>query len=173
MPTKDIRLSGFLPATPARIYAAWLSAAGHTAMTGSKATVESTAVGGRFTAWNGHIEGTHVALEPGKRIFQSWRAADFPRDAPESYVEVLLAPAPGGARVTIRHVDLPAKQAAGYLKGWKDYYLKPMASYFGRAVAKGKGGEGKRSPQSTRAPRAGAKGPSREGGGERRRAGKR
>lgn len=131
MPTKDIRLSGLLPATPQRIYDAWLSAAGHTAMTGSKATVESTAIGGRFTAWSGYIEGTHVALEPGRRILQSWRATDFPPDAPESYLEVTLEPAPGGTRITFRHSDVPAKQAAGYLKGWKDYYLTPMAKYFG------------------------------------------
>src|SRR5512138_2541880 len=109
MRTQTIKLTTLLPATPQRIYDAWLDAKGHTAMTGSKATVESREIGGRFTAWNGYIEGTHVALEPGKRIFQSWRAADFPRDAPESYLEVKLAPAPGGTRLTLRHTELPAK----------------------------------------------------------------
>lgn len=136
--TETITLSGLLPATPQRIYDAWLSSKGHTAMTGSKATVESTEIGGRFTAWAGYIEGTHVALEPGKRIFQSWRASDFPVDAPESYLEVKLEPAPGGARITFRHTELPSKQAAGYLKGWKDFYLKPMARYFGKAIPKKK-----------------------------------
>lgn len=135
MATKEIRLAGFLPAPPRRIYDAWIDGKGHTAMTGSRATVESAEIGARFTAWNGYIEGTHVALEPGRRIFQSWRASDFPEDAPESYLEVRLEPAPGGTRITFRHTDLPAKQAAALLQGWKDYYLKPMARYFGKAAA--------------------------------------
>jgi uncharacterized protein YndB with AHSA1/START domain len=143
MPTETIILSGLLPATPQRVYDAWLDAKGHTAMTGSKATVESKEIGGRFTAWAGYIEGTHVALEPGRRILQSWRATDFPPDAPESYLEVKLEPEAGGTRITFRHTEVPAKQAPGYLKGWRDYYLKPMARYFGGAAeprkAAGKG----------------------------------
>jgi len=137
VPTETLVLSGLLPATPARIYQAWMDARDHSAMTGSKATVESGAVGGRFTAWAGYIEGTHVALEPGRRILQSWRTTEFPPDAPESYLEVKLEPAPGGARITFRHSDVPAEQAAGYLQGWKDYYLKPMARFFAAEAKRG------------------------------------
>lgn len=153
MPTETIVLSGLLPATPQRIYDAWLDAKGHSAMTGSKATVESKEIGGRFTAWAGYIDGTHVALEPGRRILQSWRATDFPPDAPESYLEVRLAPEDGGTRITFRHTEVPAKQAASYLKGWKEYYLEPMARYF---AAAGKPA-GKRGPAGGRARSTGKK----------------
>jgi len=50
MTTEAIELSRFLPATPDRIYLAWLNGPEHSAMTGGAATVASTEVGGAFTA---------------------------------------------------------------------------------------------------------------------------
>lgn len=147
MPTDTIELSRILPATPDRIYLAWLNGPDHTAMTGGKATVASTEVGGAFTAWDGYIDGVHVALEPGRRIVQAWRTDDFPADAPESHLEVLLEPAPGGTRVTIRHADLPEGQGPAVLEGWDEWYLEPMARFFAkeaRARARAAGGEGRR-----------------------------
>ena len=137
MPTDSILLSRILPASPARIYAAWLDATEHAAMTGSPATVESAEVGGRFTAWDGYIDGSFVTLEPGVRIVQSWRSDDFPADALDSLLEVRLEPAPGGTRVTLRHGDLPAGQGPALLEGWEEFYLEPMARYFGKGRRKG------------------------------------
>jgi uncharacterized protein YndB with AHSA1/START domain len=141
MTTEAIELSRFLPATPDRIYLAWLNGPEHSAMTGSAATVASTEVGGAFTAWDGYIDGVHVALEPGRRIVQTWRSDDFPADSPESYLEVTLEPARGGTQLTLRHSDIPAGQGPGYLAGWDEYYLEPMARYFAaetkRRAAKG------------------------------------
>jgi activator of HSP90 ATPase len=132
MPTDSIELSRFLPATPDRIYLAWLNGPDHTAMTGGKASVASTEVGGAFSAWDGYIDGVHVALEPGRRIVQAWRSDDFPADAPESHLEVLLEPAPGGARITIRHTELPEGQGPAVLEGWDEWYLAPMERFFAR-----------------------------------------
>jgi uncharacterized protein YndB with AHSA1/START domain len=135
MPTETIELSRFLPAPPLRIYDAWLDAGDHAAMTGGKATVESREVGGRFTAWDGYIDGSHVALEPGARIVQSWRSDDFPAEALDSLLEVLLAPEDEGTRITIRHSDLPEGHGPGLLEGWDEHYLVPMERFF-RAEAK-------------------------------------
>jgi hypothetical protein len=99
-------------------------------MTGSRATVASTELGGAFTAWDGYIDGVHVALEPGRRIVQAWRSDDFPADAPESYLELLLEPARGGSQVTIRHRELPAGQGPGILAGWDEFYFTPMERFF-------------------------------------------
>lgn len=142
MATDSIELSRLLPATPDRIYLAWLNGPDHTAMTGGKATVTTTEVGGAFTAWDGYIDGVHVALEPGRRIVQAWRSDDFPADAPESHLEVLLEPAPGGARITIRHTELPAGQGPAILEGWDEWYLAPMERFFAREARRraGKGG---------------------------------
>jgi uncharacterized protein YndB with AHSA1/START domain len=137
MPTDSIVLSRILPATPARVFAAWLDAAEHAAMTGSPATIESAEVGGRFTAWDGYIDGSFVALEPDARIVASWRSDDFPADALDSLLEVLLEPAPGGTRVTLRHGDLPEGQGPALLEGWDEFYLAPMERYFARGARRG------------------------------------
>ncbi|MBI4202481.1 MAG: SRPBCC domain-containing protein, partial [Chloroflexi bacterium] len=67
---ESIKLSAVIPATPERIYQAWLDSREHAAFTGGAATVEAK-VGGRFTAWDGYIQGTIQALEPGRRILQA------------------------------------------------------------------------------------------------------
>jgi uncharacterized protein YndB with AHSA1/START domain len=131
MPTDAIELSRLLPASPEAIYAAWLDAAAHAAMTGSPATVEAAEVGGRFTAWNGYIDGSFIALEPGLRIVLSWRSDDFPPGALDSRLEVLLEAAPGGARITLRHTDLPEGHGPALLEGWDEFYLEPMQRFFG------------------------------------------
>jgi uncharacterized protein YndB with AHSA1/START domain len=137
MPTDSILLSRVLPATPAQVFAAWLDAAEHTAMTGSPATIESAEVGGRFTAWDGYIDGSFVALEPGVRIVQSWRSDDFPADALDSLLDIRLEPTPGGTRFTLRHGDLPEGQGPALLEGWEEFYLEPMARYFSKGRRKG------------------------------------
>jgi uncharacterized protein YndB with AHSA1/START domain len=138
MPTDTIELSRILAATPERIFAAWLSAAEHSAMTGSLATVESPVIGGRFTAWDGYIDGSHLALEPGVRILQSWRSNDFPADALDSLLEVRLEPVPEGTRVTLRHSDLPEGHGPALLEGWTEFYFVPMGRYFGKGKPKAK-----------------------------------
>lgn len=153
MPTDTIELSRFLPATPDRIYLAWLNGPDHTAMTGGRAAVASAEVGGAFTAWDGYIDGVHVALEPGRRIVQAWRTDDFPADAPESHLEVLLEPAPGGARITIRHSELPEGQGPGILEAWDEWYLAPMERFFAKEARRRAAGGPGRGP----ARKAGAK----------------
>ncbi len=130
MTTETIELSRFLPAPPLRIYDAWLDGEEHAAMTGAPAAVESAEVGARFTAADGYIDGCHIALEPGVRIVQSWRSDDFPAEALDSRLEVLLAPEADGTRITIRHSDLPAGQGPAVLEGWDEFYLVPMERFF-------------------------------------------
>lgn len=123
------KLSAVIPTTPTEIYKAWLSTKGHTLMTGSPARV-SGKVGGRFTAWDGYIVGRTLDLEPDRRIVQAWRTSEFPDDAPDSHLEVLLEKAKGGTKVTLTHTDIPPGQADSYKEGWKDFYFKPMKEYF-------------------------------------------
>ena len=144
MPTETIELSRFLPAPPLRVYDAWLDPADHAAMTGGKATVESREVGGRFTAWDGYIDGSHVALEPGVRIVQSWRSDDFPAEALDSLLEVRLAPEDDGTRLTLRHSDVPEGQGPGLLEAWDEYYLTPMEAFFQAEVKAERAARGKR-----------------------------
>jgi uncharacterized protein YndB with AHSA1/START domain len=117
--------------SPEEIFDAWTDGSGHRAMTGGEA--ESQPVEGtRFMAWDGYVEGTHLELARPGRIVQAWRTGDFPDDAADSRLEVLLEAADGGTRVTIRHSDIPAGQSAKYAAGWEEHYFAPMREHFAR-----------------------------------------
>ncbi|HUF00677.1 MAG TPA: SRPBCC domain-containing protein [Anaerolineales bacterium] len=122
-------LKAYIPAKPSEVYKAWMSTKGHSAMTGSAAKVEGR-VGGKFTAWDGYIFGTTKELTPNRRILLAWRTTEFPDDAPDSQVEILLEEAKGGTKITLTHTDMPEDQMAEYRQGWEDFYFKPMREFF-------------------------------------------
>lgn len=135
---ESFEVSTVLPAEPREVYRAWLDSAGHTAFTGAQAEVQAR-VGGRFTAWDGYIEGRTLAMgpagqtasgQPAFRILQSWRTTEFPAGSPDSRLEVLLEKTRGGTRITLKHSDIPAGQGAEYAQGWADHYFTPMMRWF-------------------------------------------
>ena len=113
-----------------KFYEAYLSSEGHTALTGSPARVDGT-VDGDFTAWDGYIQGMFLELEKNKRIVQAWRTAEFPAEAEDSIVEILLEEDHGKTKLTLKHTNIPEGQADDYKTGWEDFYFKPMREYFG------------------------------------------
>ncbi|HEX9012312.1 MAG TPA: SRPBCC domain-containing protein [Anaerolineaceae bacterium] len=127
--TETLRLSTTLPAAPEQVYWAWLSSEEHGLFTGSPAEVDPR-VEGRFTAWDGYIQGKTLALEPYGRILQSWRTTDFPAESPDSLLEVLIRPDEQGAVVELIHTEIPDGQGEEYRQGWEEYYLAPMREYF-------------------------------------------
>jgi activator of HSP90 ATPase len=114
---------------PTEVYTAWLSSQGHSAMTGSPARIDGN-IGGKFSAWEGYITGTTLELTSDRRILQAWRTTEFPEDAPDSRLEILLEEKDGLTTVTILHSHLPIAQVEPYRQGWQDYYFKPMQAYF-------------------------------------------
>lgn len=124
-------ISDIIPAGASEIYDAWLNSKGHTAMTGSAAQVDGK-VGGKFTAWDGYISGTTLDLTPNQRIVQAWRTTEFPDDAPDSRVEILLEEVESGTKLTFIHSNMPEGQTESYRQGWHDFYYQPMKAYFGK-----------------------------------------
>ncbi len=122
-------LSTVLPASPRRVYHAWLDSHEHGAMTGGTAQIDPK-VGGQFNAWDGYITGTTLELEPYHRIVQSWRTAEFPADAPDSKLEIVLEDSVDGAKLTLKHSNIPAGQGSAYEHGWEENYFEPMKEYF-------------------------------------------
>lgn len=122
-------LVAHIPAAPEQVYDTWVSAEGHTAMTGANATLDES---GRFTAWDGYIKGRYLEREPGERIEMRWRTMDFRPDEADAIVVVEFTPDKSGTRVILRQYDTPASQGDRYLAGWKDYYFTPMTAYFER-----------------------------------------
>lgn len=127
---ESLSLVAHIPAPPEAVFDAWISAAGHSAMSGGGATGGSS-VGEAFTAWDGYIQGAWRALERPGRVLMDWRTAEFPADAPFSQVELLLAPAAGGTELRLNHTNIPDGQAARYRDGWDHFYFAPMKAHFG------------------------------------------
>jgi len=125
----SLRLSTFLPATPRRVYQAWLSSQAHTAFTGAEAEVEAR-VGGRHRAWDDYITGRILELEVDRRIVMTWRTTEFPSGSQDSRVEVLLEPEKSGTRLTLFHSQIPPGDGPLYDEGWQENYFGPMMAYF-------------------------------------------
>ena len=127
----EFTISTILPAPPEKVFRAWLSSEGHSAMTGSPARIEPR-VGGAFTAWDGYISGRTAALKPYTRIVQDWRTTEFPDDSPDSHLEILLEADEGGTKLTLTHSNIPEGQADSYKDGWDESYFIPMKEYFAK-----------------------------------------
>jgi activator of HSP90 ATPase len=125
----EFTLTATFPVKPEKIYQAWLSTKGHTEMTGSPAKVDGR-VNGDFTAWDGYIWGTFLELETNKRILQNWRTSEFPEEAEDSQVEILLEETKEGTKLTLIHTRIPEGQDS-YKQGWDDFYFQPMKKCFG------------------------------------------
>jgi activator of HSP90 ATPase len=123
------KVSVTLPVSPKQLYAAWLDSRQHSDFTGKPASIVPF-VSGAFEAFDGYITGKTLELDPGKRILQSWRTKEFPADAPDSLLEVLITKSEKGSRLTLLHTNLPKDQVEQYKDGWNEYYFVPMKEFF-------------------------------------------
>ena len=129
MATESIHVSALIPARPEAVYDAWLSSEQHAKMTGGGAHIEPH-VGGAHRAWDDYITGKTLALDPGKRIVQSWRTMEFPEGSADSQIVVAFTEEDGHTRVEVSHTDIPEGQGAKYQSGWDEHYFGPMTAYF-------------------------------------------
>jgi len=128
----EFKVFDVIPAVPHEVYDAWLDGKRHAAMTGGRPAEIEPKVGGAFSVWNGYLTGRTLALDPGKRIVQSWRSTKFaPADA-DSQIEVTFDAVPRGTKVTVRHSNVPEGHTSYRDGGWQDNYFEPMKRYFAR-----------------------------------------
>ncbi len=127
----DFELVCELSASPQAVYEAWLSSAGHSAMTGAKAKA-SKKLGAAYSAWDGYIVGRNLELDYNRRIVQSWRTTEFAGGDPDSTVTVELTPLGAETRLTLRHAGVPDGQTSYENGGWREFYFEPMQAYFAR-----------------------------------------
>lgn len=127
----DFVVSTEIAASPLAIYNAWIDGAQHAAFTGAPATSDPR-VGGQFTAWDGYISGTYVALTAGEGIEMAWRTTQFASTDADASVSVRLEATGAGARITLTQSGSPAGQAASYEAGWEQYYFAPLRAFFAR-----------------------------------------
>jgi len=129
----SLKISIDLPVSPERVYRAWIDSYEHSRFTGSPAKIDAS-IGGKYTAWDGYIQGENQVLSPFSRIVQSWRTTEFPSGSPDSTIEIKLEPTCLGALLTLTQTGIPDGQAQGYIEGWEDHYFRPMLAYFEEIV---------------------------------------
>jgi len=121
---KTIRQSTTFKATPHEVYEALMDSRKHARFTGAKARI-SHKVGGRFTAYDDYIEGVNLNLVPDKKIVQSWRGSDWPKDH-YSKATFSLKKIKNGTHLTFTQSGVPDQYYNDISQGWRDYYWKPM-----------------------------------------------
>jgi activator of HSP90 ATPase len=126
--TPIIEQSILLPASPAKLYTAYLDSREHSRFTGGPAKV-SGKVGGKFTAFGGAIAGRNLLLVPHRMIVQAWRATHWPQSDPDSVLILRFSEMHGQGRIDLVHVNVPEHDHEGVSKGWPSYYWDPWKAY--------------------------------------------
>jgi activator of HSP90 ATPase len=124
MISKNLRQSVTFQASPHDIYEILMDPGKHSILTGSNVKVERK-VGSRFSVYDGDIQGENLELIPDRKIIQSWRYADWPRNH-YSKVTFSLKAASNGTLLSFRQTGIPEKYYEEIKQGWKDYYWNPM-----------------------------------------------
>ena len=124
MKTRTIRQSATFKATLRDVYQAIMDSKKHAKFTGSHVTM-SRKTGGKFSVYDGDIEGTNLELVPDQKIVQSWRYSDWP-EGHYSKVTFSLKEVAGGTRLTFTQTGVPEEHYEDIAQGWRDYYWGPM-----------------------------------------------
>ncbi len=128
MKTKNIRQSVTLNATQQEVYEALMNSRKHTKFTGSKASI-SRKIGGKFAVFNGEIYGKNLELKKNKKIVQSWRGSNWPKDH-YSKATFNLKKVKNKTNLSFYQSGVPIRHYESIKKGWKDHYWNPMKEMF-------------------------------------------
>ena len=114
----------FKGASPRDVYDLLMVSKKHTSLSREKAVI-SQRVGGRFVAWNGHLSGFNLALRPGERIVQAWRATGW---WPDHYSIAIFdfEKMATGTKLTFTQIGIPPHRYSGHYRGWIETYWTPM-----------------------------------------------
>ncbi len=120
---------------PARLFNLYLDSRQHSAATHAKAVVHRK-VGSKFSAFDGVITGTLLAMIPNRMIVQSWRARHWKKTDLDSILVLTFSKTKGGARIDLVHVNVPEHDHRGVTQGWKKYYWKPWRAYLAQRAGR-------------------------------------
>jgi len=132
---KTISQSLLFAAPPATVYALYADQKLHADVTGAAASIKAKTPSD-FSAWDGYIKGRTLEARSNELIVQTWRADDWPSEAPDSVLVLLFQSEGEGTRLLVSHVNVPDGQAKELKKGWSDFYWKPWKKWIKENVAK-------------------------------------
>ena len=132
MKTKTLEQTVMFKASPRQVYDMLMDSKKHRSLSGQRAKI-SRKVGGKFTAWGSHISGFNLALKPGQKIVQAWRATGW---WPDHYSVAIydLAKTRGGSRLKFTQIGIPPRRYSGHYRGWIEAYWTPMKEVFAKGA---------------------------------------
>lgn len=122
--TKNLKQVAMLPGTPHEVYEMLMDSKKHAAFSQSKAKI-SRKVGGKFTAYDGWIEGKNIKLVKDKEIVQSWRSPEWPKGH-YSTVRFILKKSGNSTKLLFSQVGIPEDDYKDISSGWKEFYWERM-----------------------------------------------
>jgi activator of HSP90 ATPase len=128
MENKTISQTIVLNAPRNLVYEAILDPKIHAEFTQAKAE-NDIKVGGKFSAYDGYINGTNLELKKDERIVQQWTSADLPKG---HLTEVIFEfkDHPKGTELIFTQTNVPEIYLKSLTQGWKDSYWKPLKAMF-------------------------------------------
>lgn len=112
--------------TPHEIYEAFMNSKIHSKFTEGKAKI-SREIGGKFSVFEGSINGKNIELIQDQRIIQSWRSDG--ENWPKGYystITIILELTDEGTLIKFTHVDIPEGAIESVKEGWNTYYWEPL-----------------------------------------------
>src|SRR5215472_15895078 len=128
MKTKTLHQTMRFKASPTAVYEMLMDSKKHQSLSGIKAKI-SRKFGGAFSARGGHLTGFNLALKPGEKIVQAWRATGW---WPDHYSVVIfdLYKAGSGTELKFTQIGVPPSRYSGHYRGWIETYWTPMKEIF-------------------------------------------
>jgi activator of HSP90 ATPase len=128
--TKTIQQTVRFEATPREVYELLMDSTKHQSLSGEKAIL-SRGIPGKFAVWNGHITGFNLALQPGAKIVQAWRATGWCSDH-YSIAIFDIQKAKGGSVLRFTQIGVPPQRYSGHYRGWIEANWTPMKEVLAR-----------------------------------------
>jgi activator of HSP90 ATPase len=124
MKTKTLEQTATFKASPTAVYEMLMDSQKHTSLSGMKAQI-SRKTGGAFSAWGGHLTGFNLALKPGEKIVQAWRATGW---WPDHYSVAIfdIQKTQSGSKLKFIQIGIPPDRYSGHYRGWIETYWTPM-----------------------------------------------
>ncbi|MFH1210294.1 MAG: SRPBCC family protein [archaeon] len=131
MKTKNIQQVVSIRASPHEVFEALMDSRKHSSFTSGKAKI-SRRKGGKFSVFDGWVEGKNIEVVPDKRIVQYWRGSDWPKGHYSKVTFSFRRMKNALTRLTFTQVGVPESEYKDISKGWKEFYWKPMKSMLDR-----------------------------------------
>jgi activator of HSP90 ATPase len=128
---KLVKQSVILPAPAGELYAMYLNARTHNAITGGKVVI-SARTGSRFSAFGGMLRGRTLHTVPGRLIVQAWRSSGWKKGDLDSTLILRFTPKGRSGRIDLVHANVPDHDYRGVNNGWKKYYWRPWRRFLAR-----------------------------------------